>query len=144
MPSGTPGLRAFTGGLLMVITAISPSLLTCTRLLVTVIPPNCRKKGETYSSRARACDRSRVDRQPREPFAMKGCVAEGGLRRLGTAIVKMSVILPGETHSAVNLDSPVSHRAAGIARVDFRDGHGRARVRDILFEGPRCVIGRGP
>src|ERR1700691_3471728 len=34
IPSGTPGLRAFTGGLSMVITAMSFSFLTFTRLLI--------------------------------------------------------------------------------------------------------------
>src|SRR5208282_5247399 len=34
IPSGTPGLRAFTGGLSMVMTATSLSLLTFTRLFI--------------------------------------------------------------------------------------------------------------
>ena len=37
MPSGTPGLRALTGGLLIVMTAMSPSLVSVTKSLMVSI-----------------------------------------------------------------------------------------------------------
>src|ERR1700730_9865041 len=40
IPSGTPGLNAFTGGLLIVMTAISLSLLNSTRSLISDFSPN--------------------------------------------------------------------------------------------------------
>src|SRR5229473_1171429 len=46
IPSGTPGLRAFTGGLLMVMTATSSCFVNCTRSFISMA--SLRQRSEQF------------------------------------------------------------------------------------------------
>src|SRR5215472_8672570 len=84
--------------------------------------------------------RFQVDHHAGEPLAMDGCVAEGGLGSLGSPVVKMKVIFPGETHPSVDLNSAVPDRAAGFAGVELGDGDGAGRIGSVLLESPRRIV----
>src|SRR5258708_3680052 len=114
MPSGTPGESAFTGGLSMVMMAMSPSRVSLTSSLM--------------RSWLGGSARGAIDHQARDSFAMVGCVAEANLTGLRAAIEKMHVVFPRESHAALHLHAAIAHFSTRVARVDFRDAHGGFRI----------------
>src|SRR5216684_1365234 len=134
IPSGTPGLRALTGGLLIVITAMPLSFVSCTKLVM---------EGLSFLDlRAFRGDGAGIDHQRSDPLAVKCSVAERCFRCFRPAIVQVKIVLPREAHAAVNLDATVADGAAGVAGIHFRDGNCDCRVRGIFFERPSSVVHR--
>src|SRR5580692_4631455 len=140
MPSGTPGLNAFTGGLLMVITAMPLSFVSCTR---SVIEGALSFRDRDLQLRAFRGNTAAVNHQRGDALAMKRGVAEGCFRRLRAAIVKVNIVFPGETHAAMDLDATIAHGASGVAGIHLGDGNGGGRVRRVFFERPSSVIHSG-
>src|SRR5580704_5541966 len=139
IPSGTPGLSALTGGLLMVMTAMSFSFVSCTRSFM--------EKSLFANLRAFRGDGAGIyddgiDHLCGNPLAMKSGVAECRFRTFGAAVVQVHIVLPGETHAAVNLDAAIANRAGGVTRVHFGDGNGGRCVRGIFLERPSGIVHR--
>src|SRR5208283_2302053 len=132
-PSGTPGLRALTGGLSMVMTATSLSLLILTSLFIRLSSKLMNSLGP-----GPGC----INDQARNPFSMKRRVAQHGFRRFRPPVIKMKIVLPGKTHPAVDLDATIADCPASIARVHLGDGDCRRSLRRIMIERPCRVVGR--
>jgi hypothetical protein len=52
---------------------------------------------------------------------MESRIAQGRLGSFRAPIIKVNVILPGEAHAAMHLDSTVAYGSASIAGVHFGD-----------------------
>src|SRR6202050_2801778 len=133
MPSGTPGLRALTGGLLMVMIAMPLSFVSCTTSVMERIL-------WFDSLRCFRGDVAAVDHRRGDALAMKCGVSECRFRCLRSTVIQMNVVFPSESHTAVNLDATVAGRAASIAGVHLGDGNGGGCVRGFFFQRPPGIV----
>src|SRR5580704_3663351 len=133
IPSGTPGPSALTGGLLMVMTAMSFSLVSCTKSFM-------EKFLWVADLSAFRGDAAGIDYQGGNALAMKGSVAERGLRSFCSTVIQVNIVFPGEAHAAVNLYAPVAYRAAGITGIHLGDRNGCRRIRRVFFQRPPCIV----
>src|SRR6202167_279156 len=133
MPSGTPGLRALTGGLLMVMIAMSLSFVSCTRSVMERILL-------FDSLRCFRGDVAGVDHRRGDALAMKCGVSECRFRCLRSTVIQMNVVFPSESHTAVDLDAAIADRAAGIAGVHLGYGNGGGCVRGFFFQRPSGIV----
>src|SRR5580704_18353499 len=110
MPSGTPGLKAFTGGLLIVIIAISPFFVTCTRSLIV----SFSLFGILGALRKPFVG---INHQPRDPLTMECGIAESCFRGFRAPVIKVHIVFPCETHPAMHLNSAIAHGASRVTRI---------------------------
>src|SRR5689334_10863205 len=121
MPSGTPGLRALTGGLLMVMTAISFSFVSWTSSFI-----RSSFLGRLFLHRS-CGDPAGIDHHRGDSLAMKRRVSKRRFRGLRAAVVQVKIVFPSETHAAVNLDAAIADGPGGVAAVHLGDGNGNRR-----------------
>src|ERR1700691_4648657 len=133
MPSGTPGLRALTGGLLTVMIAMSLSFVSCTRSVMERIL-------WFDSLRCFRGDVAAVDHRRGDALAMKCGVSKCRFRCLRSTVIQMNVVFPSESHAAGDLDATVADRAAGIAGVHLGDGNGSRCIRGFFFQRPPGIV----
>src|ERR1700739_311035 len=81
----------------------------------------------------------RIDDKAGDAFALKYRIAQDCFRRLGAAVIKMEVVFPGESHTAVDLNAAVANGAGSIARVHLRDRDRKFSVLRALIDGPAGV-----
>src|ERR1700728_1726492 len=79
----------------------------------------------------------------RDHLAMNRGVAEVRLTGKCAAMIQVHVMLPGETDTAVDLDSLGSDVLSHIGGIRFRHRYGGQRFVNTLVHGPAGVVGEG-
>src|SRR5437773_11526343 len=77
-------------------------------------------------------------------LAMIGCVTKHQLRRFGSLVVEVNVLIPGEADSSMNLHCQVAYLAVSVARIRFRDRYGHWSLGRVVAHQPGGVIHRRP
>src|ERR1700735_4711 len=131
-PSGTPGLSALTGGLLMVMMAMSLSFVSCTKSVIDDLWFD--------SLRGFGGDVAGVNHSRGDAFAMKRGVSECRFRCFRSAVVQVQIVFPREPHAAVNLDATVADCAGGIAGIHLGNGNGSRCIGSFFFQRPARVV----
>src|SRR5271154_3689499 len=74
---------------------------------------------------------------------MKRGVAKSVFGSFGAAIVKVKVVLPSESHAAMDLNAAIADGASGVAGIHFGDRNSDGGVRSVFFESPSGIVNSG-
>src|SRR5580704_4259569 len=135
MPSGTPGLSALTGGLLMVMMPMSLSFVSCTKSVIDDL--------WFGSLRGFRRDVASVNHSRGDALAVESGVSECRFRCFRSTIVQVQIVFPGKTHTAMNLYATVADGASSIAGIHLGNRNGSRCIRCFFFQRPAGVVHGG-